>query len=254
MAFPHFSVTVVTSLEALDTADNKANQNVIGWSGCLGVRSVRTSSLYRGGVQGECGAMEPPPETRVAADGIKPFKRPWYRIKWNYYRSMWTYGLVCSLLGAIILAAIEDYPFIDCLFLSVSAYTGSGLVTIASDELSSETFVILFCIMLAGTTVTLLLLPMIWRIQVFNSLEPQTALVLKSVEHLIETPRVRNMLSLLSSRRAQVRGLRVVASIVVLYLFLCLVGGWLVLWLILHFTEPVPELLNRFNSSAPSTA
>lgn len=187
-----------------------------------------------------------PPSVREARCGPHPL----FTISWNYYRSMWLYGIFCSIAGAIAIFAIDRLPFIDCLFLAVSAYSGSGLSTVGMQALSNGSFAVIFVLMFMGGTIFLLLPPIIWRIQSFRSLEPTIERVLASVEMMIDNPKVTHLLSLVSMRRAQIRGLRVVLFVVIVYLTAWLVIGWLLLWIVLSRLDPLPELEQRGASDA----
>lgn len=182
--------------------------------------------------------MVPPPT--IEQERCLPFK-----ISWNYYRSMWAYCIFCSMIGAIAIFAIDGLPFVDCLFLAVSAYTGSGLISVGAQSISNGSFAVIFVLMFLGGTIFLLLPPIVWRIQSFRALEPTIEMVLASIEHMTDSPRVTNLLGIVSTRRAQIRGLLVVLIVVVLYLMLWLLVGWWVLWIVLSQLDPLPELQQR---------
>ncbi|EKX39558.1 hypothetical protein GUITHDRAFT_114286 [Guillardia theta CCMP2712] len=165
-------------------------------------------------------------------------------LQFNYYRAVWCYCLFLVFLFSIIIYAVDKLPYIDCLFLSVSAYTSSGLSTVGSQHISSATFAMLYILMNLGGIVFLLLPPMIYRIHAFHSLEPSLMEFLATNESN-DKPEAQKLIHLISERRAQIRGVRMVALVIIFYLFVFLFGGiWIFLWIISAFPR-LEELRQR---------
>ena len=68
-----------------------------------------------------------------------------------------------SFIGAIIIFSIDGIPFLDALFISVSAVTCTGLSTVSMGDLSTGSFLVLFFEMLFSGVTVLLIPPLAAR-------------------------------------------------------------------------------------------
>eukprot|EP00960_Hanusia_phi_P003927 115401-Hanusia_phi.AAC.1 len=165
-------------------------------------------------------------------------------LRWNFYRSMWTYCLATSFIGSIIIFSVDDVPYIDALFLAISAYTGSGLSTVEMSALSNRTFIMLYVLMNLGGIIFLLLPPMVYRIQAFKTLQPELEAFLSQLD-LPYSPQTQKLVWLVGERRAQVRGLRMVVVIVSAYILIIMGCGIGIMYGALSAHENPPELQGR---------
>ncbi|EKX44240.1 hypothetical protein GUITHDRAFT_109699 [Guillardia theta CCMP2712] len=165
-------------------------------------------------------------------------------LRWNFYRSMWTYCLATSFIGSIIIYVVDDIAYIDALFLSISAYTGSGLATVEMSAVSNKTFIVLYVMMNLGGIIFLLLPPMIYRILAFNALQPELEVFLSKLE-LPYSPQTQKLIWLVGERRAQVRGLRMVVITVAAYILVIMGCGIGILYGTLSVRPNPPELEER---------
>lgn len=83
--------------------------------------------------------------------------RRWADVYLNYFRVHMLYFIVMTLFWSAILYAsnTKDHhvPYIDCLFLSASAMTVTGLVTVPASQLTLWQQIILFCLMCCGNLI-----------------------------------------------------------------------------------------------------
>ena len=87
----------------------------------------------------------------------------------NYYTLRLAFILFLCIVGAIHIYFFEEesISFLDSLFISTSCATGTGLQTVSSLDLSSQTFAVLGTCMFLGNIFLLLIPPMVAR-QYYN--------------------------------------------------------------------------------------
>lgn len=76
---------------------------------------------------------------------------------WNFHTSWTTYLCLMSLIFGGVISNIDNLPYVDGLFLAVSAITGTGLSTVSVRRLSGASFGVLGFLMIAGGIIFLLL-------------------------------------------------------------------------------------------------
>eukprot|EP00960_Hanusia_phi_P046327 757754-Hanusia_phi.AAC.2 len=162
----------------------------------------------------------------------------------NYYRSMWSFCILVCFSTAIAVYLLDNIPFVDCLFVATAAYTGSGLSTIPMKMMSNGSFVALYVAMTCGGPVFLLFPPLIYRILVFYSLQPSVEEFLASQKGKF-LPQAQRLISLVSERRAQVRGLNMLLIALIFYILFFLWGGLGLLYLAISHHPKLPELAER---------
>jgi hypothetical protein len=85
-------------------------------------------------------------------------------VRWNFFRSVLTHLIVTSLVAAGIMKAVNDnLSYLDCLFLTVSAVTGTGLATVAMRDLTLGGGITLFVLMLLGSNTLIQLMALLFR-------------------------------------------------------------------------------------------
>eukprot|EP00961_Rhodomonas_salina_P047408 636975-Rhodomonas_salina.2 len=187
--------------------------------------------------------MENQTDRQTCWDAVKAFVNS--KRRWNYYRCMWAYAVAVSGIGAVAIGLVQDIPAIDCLFLSVSAFTGTGLSTMEMRSLSHPTFAVCFILMFFGGTIFLLLPPIHFRIHSFTQMEPLVQDFLAHHVTDLDNPKIKYAIKLISDRRALVRGLRSVSLAVILYILLWLGIGTALFYAVLVSSDPLPELEDR---------
>jgi hypothetical protein len=87
-----------------------------------------------------------------------------YNFRFNYQQCWVIYYIMLSLIGSILIFTIEsNMNYIDCIFLTVSACTNSGLITIPMESLSRFSYIVLVVLMVMGSSVFMLLPPLLYR-------------------------------------------------------------------------------------------
>jgi Trk-type K+ transport system membrane component len=82
---------------------------------------------------------------------------------WNYHRVWTAYLIIVSFIGALLIMCCDKITFTNAFFLTSSAVTGTGLISVAMSSLNpGSLFVILFCVFL-GNGVVLLIPGLLYR-------------------------------------------------------------------------------------------
>jgi Trk-type K+ transport system membrane component len=80
------------------------------------------------------------------------------------FKFYWTlYYIVCSLIGSIVIVAVEDLPFVDCVFMAASAMTGGGLATYPMSTYSQTSFMVMAILMMLGCSPFMLIPVTVYR-------------------------------------------------------------------------------------------
>jgi hypothetical protein len=163
----------------------------------------------------------------------------------NFFRCITLYLIFGSLIGGGVICAFSpDIQYVDGLFLAVSAITSTGLASVEMNILNTGSFVTLFLIFYCGGIVVLLIPPMIYRRAVFAKLYPKLQAFVDR-EGRTDRPSVNALVSVMRKRELLHRALAMMMVAVILYLFLWLFCGGLVMYgMTLRYPHP-PELVSR---------
>lgn len=148
--------------------------------------------------------------------------RSWLAANTTFFRLHFSYFCVLSLIGGLVLWGIEvaagkPQPYVDQLFMAVSAASQTGLYTLDLSQKSIATQVILVLIMCLGSPVLGSAVPVVLRRRYFEI----------NASSMAETERERQ--ELLESSQAEYRALGWVLSIVITYWTSVIVVSFLLL-------------------------
>ena len=90
-----------------------------------------------------------------------------------YYHFHMGYLILTCFIGSIILCKIDDLPYIDGLFQSISAVTCTGLATVPMSSLSSGSFITLFFLIMFGGSLLIPIGPMLYRRYLYAQIKKQ---------------------------------------------------------------------------------
>ena len=61
----------------------------------------------------------------------------------NFYSLRFSYLFAISVFGAVVIAKCDNLDYLDSLFLTISAVSGTGLSTVSMLALTTPTFIVL---------------------------------------------------------------------------------------------------------------
>ena len=171
----------------------------------------------------------------------------------TFYRCVVLYICMGSLLGGWMVSLLNPgLDYVDGLFLATSSLTATGLATVEMRDLSGESLLVIFVMMIMGSTLVLLLPPMLYRRAVFFILRPRLVQYLD--EHgKADRPSMFVLKETLSNGDLTYRALGMVILAIGIYLAFWMVGGTIILYCIsLAYEDPAETRARGFSKLSVS--